>query len=28
MATPKVTVGIPTWNGERFIADAIQSILA
>jgi hypothetical protein len=28
MRTPKVTVGIPTCNGERFVADAIQSVLA
>ena len=28
MATPKVTVGIPTYNGEQFIAEAIHSILA
>lgn len=27
MAIPKVTVGIPSWNGERFIGDAIQSVL-
>jgi hypothetical protein len=27
MAIPKVTVGIPTWNGERFIEAAIRSVL-
>lgn len=28
MAPPKVTIGIPTWNGERYLADAIKSVLA
>ncbi len=28
MVTPKVSIGIPTCNGERFVADAIQSVLA
>jgi glycosyltransferase involved in cell wall biosynthesis len=28
MAPPRVTVAIPTWNGGRFVAEAIQSILS
>jgi glycosyltransferase involved in cell wall biosynthesis len=27
-ATPTVTIGIPVFNGERFIADAIESVFA
>jgi glycosyltransferase involved in cell wall biosynthesis/exonuclease VII small subunit len=26
--SPKVTIGIPTYNGERFVAEAVQSVLA
>ena len=27
MATPRVTVGLPVFNGERYLAEAIESIL-
>jgi len=28
MSTPRVTVGMPVYNGERFVAEAITSVLA